>query len=264
MSKKYPNPVLEHFIYSENTRKSTCKKCFFDMAGRHSENLMRHLKRKHEDVYKVVRAKKFAIRTILEYQQKAPKQGEVFSTDQILSSMFHFTSKPKKIRISKVASQLPSNGSIETAGLIDNEVVAVGDNENNASGSQFDDIFIGKTELPDEVDLSNDTEDTELASVAVSAAIPSTSSTAAINSTASLTSSPAPATSVAALTPSAPVDSPLASDDAVYLQYLANKLSKYSERTKNIVQFQINSILYKADMGCYGEADPKLLDSNFI
>lgn len=44
-------------------------------------------------------------------------------------------------------------------------------------------------------------------------------------------------------------------DDAFFLQYLGSKFGKYSANTKNTVQFHINRILYKADMGCYDNAD---------
>jgi len=103
MSKRYPNPVSKYFIYYEKTRKSTCKACNFDMAGRHSENLMRHLKRKHKDVYNSVVAEKQAI--LVRRQQQA-KKGEVDPKDHVLASMFHFPTEPKKILITKVHTSL--------------------------------------------------------------------------------------------------------------------------------------------------------------
>lgn len=56
--RKYKNPVNNYFIYNDDIRKSTCKICYFDMAGRHSENLMRHLKRKHPLTYSQVMIEK--------------------------------------------------------------------------------------------------------------------------------------------------------------------------------------------------------------
>lgn len=47
-----------------------------------------------------------------------------------------------------------------------------------------------------------------------------------------------------------------ANDNASFLQYLNAKLSKYSMHTKYTIQYEINRILYKADMGCYDNADP--------
>ncbi|XP_034490147.1 ubiquitin carboxyl-terminal hydrolase 7-like [Drosophila innubila] len=44
-------------------------------------------------------------------------------------------------------------------------------------------------------------------------------------------------------------------DDAFFLQYLGNKLGEYSANTKNIIQFHFYQILFKADMGCYDNAD---------
>lgn len=76
MSKKYRNPVAKHFVYNEETRKSTCKECFFDMAGRHSENLMRHLKRKHVDTYDEVFAEKLRIRELLCQEETAEAEAE--------------------------------------------------------------------------------------------------------------------------------------------------------------------------------------------
>nr|XP_016939454.1 uncharacterized protein LOC108017010 isoform X1 [Drosophila suzukii] len=256
MSKRYPNPVSKYFIYYEKTRKSTCKACNFDMAGRHSENLMRHLKRKHKDVYNSVVAEKQAI--LVRRQQQA-KKGEVDPKDHVLASMFHFPSEPKKILITKDASQLPTNSSMETTDMVDDEETGDGDNEDNASGSQFDGIFIGKSELPDEVNQLDNSGDVELETVAASIAKPLTSLKATTPSLAtSSTPTPAP---VAARASSS--NCPLDGDDAFYLQYLGNKLSKYSSRTKNTVQFQINRILYKADMGHYEESSPPCDSDSF-
>ncbi|XP_034137604.1 uncharacterized protein LOC117589626 [Drosophila guanche] len=46
-------------------------------------------------------------------------------------------------------------------------------------------------------------------------------------------------------------------EDAYFLQYLGNKFGHYSTRTKHMVQFQINQILYKADMGCAEEGETR-------
>lgn len=54
-----------------------------------------------------------------------------------------------------------------------------------------------------------------------------------------------------------------ANDDTYFLQYLGNKFGKYSASTKSTVQFHINRILYKADMGCYEHVDAsKLSDTD--
>ncbi|XP_017114277.1 uncharacterized protein LOC108137199 isoform X2 [Drosophila elegans] len=268
MSKRHPNPVSKHFIYSEQTRKSTCKECRFDMAGRHSENLMRHLKRKHEDVYETVVAEKRAIRKLL-CQQQANKQSPTMELSDF------FPSELKKIRLSKDASHLPTNSTIENTDLMDDEEAGDGDNEDNVSGSQFDGIF--KSELPDdEDDQSVDSRDIELETVEVSMAKPSislkpatthpapnvaSSSTSVVPARAP-TASPAASASTPLVRAPSSADCPLAGEDAFYLQYLGNKLSKYSARTKNTVQFQINRILYRADMGRFEDADPKEADSD--
>ncbi|XP_065724005.2 uncharacterized protein [Drosophila suzukii] len=146
---------------------------------------------------------------------------------------------------------------METTDMVDDEETGDGDNEDNASGSQFDGIFIGKSELPDEVNQLDNSGDVELETVAASIAKPLTSLKATTPSLAtSSTSTPAPARASSS-------NCPLDGDDAFYLQYLGNKLSKYSSRTKNTVQFQINRILYKADMGHYEESSPACDSDSF-
>ncbi|XP_016948043.1 uncharacterized protein LOC108023269 [Drosophila biarmipes] len=253
MSRRYPNPVSKYFIYYEKTRKSTCKACNFDMAGRHSENLMRHLKRKHKDLYDSVVADK---RAILVHRQQQAKQAE----DRALASMFHFPAEPKRILITKDSSRPSTNGATESADVVAGEEAGDGDNGYNASASQFDGIFIGKSELPDEVDQFDNSGDVELEAVEPSTSLRTTSASLAPSSS----TTPAP-TAVWAPSAVAPTvfsvrasssNCPLDGDDSFYLQYLGNKLSKYSPRTKNTVQFQINRILYKADMGQYEDSVP--------
>ncbi|XP_017048377.1 uncharacterized protein LOC108092992 isoform X2 [Drosophila ficusphila] len=254
--KKHPNPVSNHFVYSERSRKSTCKECHFDMAGRHSENLMRHLKRKHEAVYNVVVAEKQAIRNLIS-KQKAKKIDDDVPEAPILSSMFHFPSEPKKIRIAKEATQSANTiAVVTTTESLDDEDEGDKENEDNGPGSQFHSIFIGKTELADEHDLSDES-----------------TTTLASSSTYGHTIAPAPAPTAARLEPipvndptssvrATPSDCPLAGEDAFYLRYLGNKLGKYSARTRSTVQFQINRILYKADLGCFEQADPQIDESD--
>jgi len=57
---------------------------------------------------------------------------------------------------------------METTDMVDDEETGDGDNEDNASGSQFDGIFIGKSELPDEVNQLDNSGDVELETVAAS------------------------------------------------------------------------------------------------
>ncbi|XP_023166852.1 uncharacterized protein LOC111596752 isoform X1 [Drosophila hydei] len=54
-----------------------------------------------------------------------------------------------------------------------------------------------------------------------------------------------------------------ANDDASFLQYLSDKFGKYNSYTKYTVQYHINRILYKADMGCYDNADASKLPDSF-
>ncbi|XP_032296046.2 uncharacterized protein [Drosophila virilis] len=53
------------------------------------------------------------------------------------------------------------------------------------------------------------------------------------------------------------------SNDASFLQYLSDKFGKYSSNTKYTVQYHINCILYKADMGCYDNADASKLPDSY-
>ncbi|XP_062142803.1 uncharacterized protein LOC133850670 [Drosophila sulfurigaster albostrigata] len=113
MSKrKYKSPVNNYFIYNYDIHKSTCKICYFDMAGR--QNLMRHLKRKHPATYSEM---------VIERQRRRsanrPHQtGKKAATDPTtatsatststslaaaaggpLSSMFKFETEPHKLFI---------------------------------------------------------------------------------------------------------------------------------------------------------------------
>ncbi|EDW43975.1 uncharacterized protein LOC6616139 [Drosophila sechellia] len=244
MSKKYPNPVTKHFIYSDRTRKSTCKRCHFDMAGRHSENLMRHLKRKHEDAYKTVLDEKGEIRAALA-QQQANKDA-VNPTKKVLSSKCQYPLTRKKTFITEDDdSQLSA---METMVMVNGEQTGDVDNKNNATDSQFEGVFIGKSEIPDEEYQWKNSANMELTTSESSVCVAPTSTTARAKS-------PGRAASSAALDNSS-------GDEDYFLRYLGSKLGKYSARTKNTVQFHINRILYKADMGHFEETDSRTGDAD--
>lgn len=123
--RKYKNPVNNYFIYNDDIRKSTCKICYFDMAGRHSENLMRHLKRKHPLTYSQVMIEKQRRRAAAnadaarQSQSQSQKQSgssdnteaataaaataaEAATGPSSLSSMFKFETEPHKFFIKSV------------------------------------------------------------------------------------------------------------------------------------------------------------------
>ncbi|XP_034670660.1 uncharacterized protein LOC117903038 isoform X2 [Drosophila subobscura] len=122
------------------------------------------------------------------------------------------------------------------------------------SNEHFESIFIGKTEVAEVEDeeLSDDQlvdADEMRFSEALNQTVP------AISATWSMRSSPSapPSTSTFSIGAS----TTLSGDDASYLQYLGNKYKKYSARTKQTVQFQINRILYRADMGHFDKDEAK-------
>lgn len=124
--RKYKNPVNNYFIYNDDIRKSTCKICYFDMAGRHSENLMRHLKRKHPLTYSQVMIEKQRRRAAANADAARQSQSQKQSgssdnteaaaaaaaaaeattaatgTPSSLSSMFKFETEPHKFFIKSV------------------------------------------------------------------------------------------------------------------------------------------------------------------
>jgi len=102
--RKYKNPVNNHFIYNDDTRKSTCQICYFDMAGRHSENLMRHLKRKHPATYAEVLLEKQRRRSVNSNQTGSTND----TTAGPLSSMFKFETEPHKLFIKSVRDLVSS------------------------------------------------------------------------------------------------------------------------------------------------------------
>lgn len=57
------HPVHKHFEYSVTLNKSECKLCGESKKGKHSSNLLRHLKARHNRIYKEISADcaKFAI-----------------------------------------------------------------------------------------------------------------------------------------------------------------------------------------------------------
>lgn len=65
------------------------------------------------------------------------------------------------------------------------------------------------------------------------------------------------ATNGAPLPPVAMVPAQLPHTEGTFPNFLGDKLQKYSLRTKNTVQFQINKILFFADLGYYEEEDSK-------
>lgn len=49
--------VHSYFRYELLDNKSKCRECDVKISGKHSENLKRHLKRKHEDIYDKIQEK---------------------------------------------------------------------------------------------------------------------------------------------------------------------------------------------------------------
>ncbi|EDX01378.1 uncharacterized protein LOC6524412 [Drosophila yakuba] len=246
MSKKYTNPVSKHFVYNERTRKSTCKRCHFDMAGRHSENLMRHLKRKHEDTYDSVLDEKRAIRAALA-QQQANKNASI-PAKKVQASKCPYPATRKKTYISK--DDGAQHNAMETKAMVDDEETGNGsgngNNKSNATDSQFENVFIGKSEIPDEEYQWTNSADLALEAVNVTVATKTTNTTTTTESNAKST----------ARAPSAAAPNS-GGDEDYFLRYLGNKLSKYSTRTRNTVQFHINRILFKADMGRFEDTDSR-------
>ncbi|XP_039499837.1 uncharacterized protein LOC120456846 isoform X3 [Drosophila santomea] len=122
-----------------------------------------------------------------------------------------------------------------------------GNNKSNATDSQFENVFIGKSEIPDEEYQWTNSADLEaLEAVNVTVATKTTNTTTTTESNAKSTAR--------ALSAAAPNSG---GDEDYFLRYLGNKLSKYSTRTRNTVQFHINRILFKADMGRFEDTDSR-------
>ncbi|XP_030568269.1 uncharacterized protein LOC115767999 isoform X4 [Drosophila novamexicana] len=246
--KRYKNPVNNHFIYNDEIRKSTCKVCLFDMAGRHSENLMRHLKRKHPATYAEV---------MLEKQRRRSANSNRSGSDTgPLSSMFKFETQPHKLFIKSmpIGAGCPNDYEEDTSSL-------------NGNG-QFESVDIGKEELCEVVhspEALNDSSESfiypdnpndEDPFIMTNFAQANTMGSPSTNST------PAPQTGNSSNNATAS-SSMHSSNDASFLQYLSDKFGKYSSNTKYTVQYHINCILYKADMGCYDNADASKLPDSY-
>ncbi|XP_023166854.1 uncharacterized protein LOC111596752 isoform X3 [Drosophila hydei] len=239
--KRCKNPVNNHFIYNDETHKSTCKVCLFDMAGRHSENLMRHLKRKHPATYAEVMLEK--------QRRRSANANRSGSSDAAgpLSSMFKFETQPHKLFIKSMP--MPE--------ACPNEF----DDDTSSGNGQFESVDIGKEELcevvhsPDGLNDSSESyiypdnhqldEDPFHATAGAHASTSTSSAQGQCNPNALASSLQA------------------ANDDASFLQYLSDKFGKYNSYTKYTVQYHINRILYKADMGCYDNADASKLPDSF-
>ncbi|XP_017048376.1 uncharacterized protein LOC108092992 isoform X1 [Drosophila ficusphila] len=230
------------------------KKCRCLVCGKvfHSNNIKRHYTLLHPDV-------------VLQRPPSAQKQPKHLKTSNLK------VGRPQVVDTGKLCEVLPGGrrlnnkeatqsantiAVVTTTESLDDEDEGDKENEDNGPGSQFHSIFIGKTELADEHDLSDES-----------------TTTLASSSTYGHTIAPAPAPTAARLEPipvndptssvrATPSDCPLAGEDAFYLRYLGNKLGKYSARTRSTVQFQINRILYKADLGCFEQADPQIDESD--
>ncbi|SPP78740.1 uncharacterized protein LOC117581643 isoform X2 [Drosophila guanche] len=241
MPRKYSNPVNKYFVYNEHTRKSTCLQCRFDMAGKHSENLMRHLKRKHQHTYATLIEMR-RLRHNLMNQSLAKVESATAAVP--LSSMFQFSSQAKKLKIE--GDPAKAMASSKESGY--------------EAEDQFESIFIEKSEVPDVEDEDEDEElsddqDIDADEMRYSQALNQT--TPEISAILSLRSSPSAATSASTLAIGAPTPTTLSGDDASFLQYVGKKFGNYSTRTKHTVQFQFNRILYRADMGCFEEGEAK-------
>ncbi|KAH8419899.1 hypothetical protein KR009_003646, partial [Drosophila setifemur] len=129
---------------------------------------------------------------------------------------------------------------------------AVENLKNADCSNQFENLFIEKTEMPEEED-EDQSDGTDKEDSLEVRPVPESTTSSQQNMITSASTVPARApTSTATSTGSEWIPF---GDDAFYLQYLGNKFSKYSARTRNTVQFQINRILYKADMGCFEETE---------
>ncbi|XP_017850603.1 uncharacterized protein LOC108605433 isoform X2 [Drosophila busckii] len=266
-TRKYKNPVNNHFIYNDETRKSTCKICYFDMAGRHSENLMRHLKRKHSSTYAEVMLEKQRRRSTIQ-QQKEQSSSENNACQ--LSSLFSFETEPHGLRIKSevLAFRLEEPKTNQQLALDKTKPCSIEIDTNDVNptqSGQFESVYLGKFEMredtdetlsqmPDNKDNNNKHNEEKLAlavrnETKAKATTPNPSSVAAAATTAPSCSSAQTATNSEKqlLLP----QQSSSDDDGFFLQYLGNKFSKYTPNAKHTVQFHINRILYKADMGCY-------------
>lgn len=148
---------------------------------------------------------------------------------------------------------------METMVTLNGEETGDVDNKNNATVSQFEGVFIGKSEIPDEEYQWKNSANMELKAVDVSVAQTTNESSVCVapTSTTARAKSPARVASSAAALDQSP------SDEDYFLRYLGSKLGKYSARTRNTVQFHINRILYKADMGHFEETDSRMGDDDY-
>ncbi|KAH8391763.1 hypothetical protein KR215_001935 [Drosophila sulfurigaster] len=242
--RKYKNPVNNYFIYNYDIHKSTCKICYFDMAGR--QNLMRHLKRKHPATYDELMIERQRRRSANRPHQTGKKAATdpttaTSATSTPLSSMFKFETEPHKLFIKSVSSETFSNG------FDDDED---DDAEDPTPIGQFESVFLGKTELRDS-HLNDSCE-----SITYQDSHAEENPLIITNLTQHSFETPANTFSSSDASCSNP-------DDAFFLQYLGNKFGKYSKNTRNTVQFHISRILYKADIGYYENGDvSKLFDAD--
>ncbi|EDW62713.2 uncharacterized protein [Drosophila virilis] len=248
--KRYKNPVNNHFIYNDEIRKSTCKVCLFDMAGRHSENLMRHLKRKHPATYAEVMLEKQRRRSANTNRSSGSDTGP-------LSSMFKFETQPHKLFIKSMpigagcgndyeedTSSLNGNGQFESVDIGKEELCEVVHSPEALNDSSESFIYPDNPNDEDPFIMTNFAQANTMGS-------PSTNSTPAAQTGNNSNNA----------TPSCSMHH--SSNDASFLQYLSDKFGKYSSNTKYTVQYHINCILYKADMGCYDNADASKLPDSY-
>lgn len=154
-------------------------------------------------------------------------------------------------------------------------------NQDDAANARFESVYFGKAELCDELDHSSAsapaqcqltypdgqlqdqfiiTSLSQASTSPSSAAVATGSDVPSASTHATLPCAEGSATGIATAI-ATPISCP--NDDAYFLQYLGNKFGKYSASTKSTVQFHINRILYKADMGCYDHVDAsKLSDTD--
>ncbi|XP_022233285.2 uncharacterized protein LOC111081512 [Drosophila obscura] len=129
------------------------------------------------------------------------------------------------------------------------------------SNEQIESIFIGKSEVSDvvDVDVSDDDQLIDADEMRFAQSLNQSQPPIA----APLTTNSSPSATVTSTVALAPTTS-RSGDDAFFLQYVGNKFGNYSTRTKNTVQFQINRILYRADMGCFEKGESKNLNVSEI
>lgn len=97
------HPVFDKFVYDKVLNSSKCNECSLVMTNNHPENLMRHLKRKHLELYEIIDAKR---RNKNKTAHNENQNSSIAYNKSSIENFVTITKTQRKINISITANEI--------------------------------------------------------------------------------------------------------------------------------------------------------------